>query len=306
MADEHPVPSEHARDLVAGGYDTHVHAAPDIMQRRITDVDLVARFAAVGMAGFVLKSHYGCTAERAEVVHSVAPEADVLGAITLNGPVGGLNPLAVEIAARQGARVVWMPTVDSLNQRTSRAGAPPGAKTPLWAAVQDDLAAAGIMADPIAVLDDSGEVLPAVRDVCAVTARHGMVLATGHLGTAEIPAVVDAAISAGVRTIVITHPEFTSQQMAVAPQRELAERGVLLERCFSTPYSGKVSWDEWLSHIREVGPEHSVLSGDLGQPFNPPIEDGLALCADRLLEAGFSDEEIHLMAVTNSVRVARG
>lgn len=49
-----------------------------------------------------------------------------------------------------------------------------------------------------------------------------------------------------------------------------------------------------------------MLSSDLGQPDNPPVEDGLALFADRLLEAGFSEQEIHLMAVQNSVLLAEG
>jgi len=61
-----------------------------------------------------------------------------------------------------------------------------------------------------------------------------------------------------------------------------------------------------VANIRAAGPEHSFLSTDLGQPDNPPIEDGLALLADRLLEAGFSAEEISTMAVTNTVRLATG
>jgi hypothetical protein len=43
-----------------------------------------------------------------------------------------------------------------------------------------------------------------------------------------------------------------------------------------------------------------VISSDLGQPFNPPVEDGLALAADRLLDAGFTDGEVRLMTVHNS------
>lgn len=50
---QHPVPSRRARELVAGGYDTHVHVAPDVMARRIDDVALARRFAEVGLAGFV-------------------------------------------------------------------------------------------------------------------------------------------------------------------------------------------------------------------------------------------------------------
>lgn len=128
---EHPAPSEQAREVVAGAYDTHVHIGPDVMRRRVTDIELARRFDEVGLAGFVLKSHYVPTAERAEVVRAAVPGASALGAITLNASVGGMNPVAVEIAARGGAQVVWFPTVDSANQRACRAQDPPGAVPPM-------------------------------------------------------------------------------------------------------------------------------------------------------------------------------
>jgi hypothetical protein len=53
-----------------------------------------------------------------------------------------------------------------------------------------------------------------------------------------------------------------------------------------------------------VGAENSILSTDLGQRGNPPVEDGLALMADRLLLAGFSEADVHKMAVENTRRVA--
>lgn len=297
---DHPIPTSRARELVAGSYDTHIHVAPDVMTRRIDDVSLARRFAEVGMAGFVLKSHYVPTAERAQIVRNVVPGVDALGALTLNGSVGGMNPIAVEIAARQGARIVWFPTVDSANQRRSRAKDPDGAKPPMWAQLQDDLASKGILAPEIAIVDEDGRILPAVHDVLAVIAEHDLVLATGHLSQSEIVAVVHAAADAGVRRTIVTHPEFTSQQIPVEVQRELADTGALLERCFTTAYTGKVTWELLFEHIRAVGPEHSILSSDLGQPFNPPVEDGLALMADLLLGAGFSEADIEVMAVQNS------
>ncbi|MFD0967498.1 DUF6282 family protein [Plantactinospora endophytica] len=301
---EHPVPSARARALVAGAYDTHVHIAPDVMERRIDDLDLARRFAEVGLAGFVIKSHYVATAERAAVVRKVVPEVDVLGAVTLNGSMGGMNPVAVEIAGRQGARIVWMPTVDSANQRRSTAADLPGAKPAMWGAVQADLHAHGIAPDVVEVVDTDGQVLERVRQVLRVIARHDLVLATGHLSGNETLTVVHAARQEGVRRIVVTHPEFTSQRLPADHQRELAEAGALLERCFTTPYTGKVSWEELFANIRAVGPEHSVLSSDLGQPFNPPVEDGLALFADRLLDAGFTEQEVRTMAVDNSRHLA--
>jgi hypothetical protein len=296
-------PSERARALVAGGYDIHVHVAPDVIRRRIDDLELAARFRQVGLAGFVLKSHYVPTAERAAVVRKAVPGVDVVGSITLNGAVGGINPAAVEIAGREGARVVWLPTVDSRNQRESRAADPPGAKPPMWARLQDELRARGIVPPVVAVVGD-GIVREELRQVFEVMAGYELVLATGHLSEAEILQVVPAAIATGVRQVVITHPEFTSQRLSIPTQRELAGQGALLERCFTTPHTGKVSWTELIGAIRAVGVAHSVLSSDLGQPFNPPVEDGLALMADRLLAAGFTEDEIRTMAVDNSRAVA--
>ena len=40
---------------------------------------------------------------------------------------------------------------------------------------------------------------------------------------------------------------------------------------------------------RAVGAAHTVWGSDLGQVFNPPVEDGLAIMADRFLAAGFSE-----------------
>ena len=297
---EHPQPSARARELVRGAYDVHLHVLPDVMRRRTTDVELARRMQELGLAGFVLKSHYAPTAERAAVVSAAVPGVHVVGSVTLNHGVGGLNPIAVEVAARAGGRVVWMPTFDSLNEPAGRVDPAPGAILPAWASLQLELRDKGVVSPPIEVAGPDGAVLPETGRVLERVAEHGMVLATGHLGRDEIFAVVAAAVRAGVERIVVTHPEFTSQRIGVQRQRALAEKGALLERCFTTPYTGKVSWDVWLGNIREVGPRHSVVSSDLGQPFNPPVEDGLALAADRLLAAGFSDEEVRLMTVHNS------
>jgi hypothetical protein len=299
-------PSERARRLLRGAFDTHVHISPDVVPRIVDDVSLARRFADLAMSGFVLKSHYTSTAERAAVVRGAVPGVQVLGAIALNRAVGGMNPLAVEIAAREGARTVWMPTVDSVNEAGERnvIGHHPPAKVPVWVKLQLELREQGIEIEPVPVVDAQGAVLPELKEVLATIARHGMVLATGHLSRDEIFAVVEAALEAGINDIVVTHPEFPSQNLSVEDQRELAARGALLERCFTTPHTGKVGWDRWIGNIRATGPEHSVLSTDLGQVFNPPVEDGMALMVDRLLDAGFTEEEVHVMAVVNTRRVA--
>jgi len=299
-------PSLRARELLRGAFDTHLHVAPDVVERKIDDVSLARRFAELGMDGFVLKSHYGCTAERASVVRAAVPGVQVLGAISLNRAVGGMNPLAVEVAAREGARTVWFPTVDSVNESHEREvyQSRPPTNVPVWVKLQLELRAQGLEIDPVPVVDDDGSARPETITVLEMIARHGMVLATGHLSRDEIFTVLDAAREVGVKEIVITHPEFPSQNLAVEDQRALAERGALLERCFTTPHTGKASWELICRASREVGPDRTVWSSDLGQRFNPPVEDGLALMADRFLAAGFSEDEIVTMAVANTRRLA--
>jgi len=298
--------SDRARKLLRGAYDTHIHVAPDVVPRIVDDVSLARRFAGLGMDGFILKSHYTSTAERAAVVRAAVPGVQALGAIVLNRAVGGLNPLAVEVAAREGARTVWLPTVDAVNESHEREIDPahPPAKVPVWVKLQLELREQGIEIPPVPVVDDAGAVLPETRAVLERIAHHGLLLATGHLARDEIFTVVDAAIDAGVEQIVITHPEFPAQSLSVDDQRALAAKGALLERCMTTPHTGKIAWEEWIGNIREVGPEHSVLSTDLGQVFNPPVQDGMAIMVDRLLDAGLNEEEVQVMAVANTRRVA--
>lgn len=296
-------PSPRARALLRGAYDTHIHVAPDVVPRIVDDLTLARRFLDLGMEGFQLKSHYNATAERASVVTAAVPGIRVLGAIVLNRAVGGLSPLSVEVAAREGARTVWLPTVDSVNESHER-DAPKGARVPVWVKLQLDLRAQGIEIEPVPVVDAENRVLPETQAVLQRIATHDMVLATGHLARDEIFAVVDAAVAAGIRQIVITHPEFPAQSLSVEDQLALVDRGALLERCMTTPHTGKIRWESWIGNIRACGPANSVLCTDLGQTFNPPVEDGMAIMVDRLLNAGFTEEEVHVMAVVNTRRVA--
>ena len=298
--DQPQKPSKTAIDLVRGAYDVHIHIAPDVMERRITDLELAPRFQERGLAGFVLKSHYVPTAERASLVRASFPAVDALGAITLNSSVGGVNPVAVEIAARGGAQVVWMPTVDSSNQKSCLEASPKGATPPMWAQLQRDLVDDGIEPPTIDALTQDGGPARETSQVLQVIAKHDLTLATGHLHGSESLEIVKTASALGVKRIMVTHPEFTSQKIGQELQKELADHGALLERCLTTPLTGKVSWDVWLENIRSVGPRYSVISSDLGQPFNPPVEDGLAIAADILLDNGFKEHEVRLMAVHNS------
>lgn len=299
-------PSAKARELVRGGYDLHVHSGPDVMKRIGSDLQIAAAFKERELGGYVIKHHYTSTGGRAALVREAVPGIHVMGSITLNAAVGGMNARAVEMAARDGISLVWLPTVDAANEAKSHPLLKPGAAPPMWLKIQEELKAEGIAGEPVHVVNEGGELLPEALAVIQTIARNDLILATGHLNRDEIFTVVDAAIDTGVKRIVITHPEFPSQNISVRDQAALAERGAMLERCFVTYHSNKYDWDQMFANLRETGIEHSFFSSDLGQPKNPPVEDGLALMADRALDAGFSEDEIQRLAVMNPCRIAEG
>src|SRR5712692_2065251 len=204
--------SDRAWKALEGAYDLQIHVGPDVIARRIDDIDCAKEFLAHGLRGFVLKSHYMQTGERAQVVTKAVPGIRAFGALTLNHSVGGLNPVAVELAGRTGCKIVWMPTVDAKNET---AGRPDGGtqKLPFWATIQRELAAEGISPPPLSIVDDSGELIDSARRCLERIAKHNMTLATGHLGRREIFALVRTAKAMGLKKVLVTHAEFPSQNL---------------------------------------------------------------------------------------------
>jgi len=294
--------SDRAWKTLDGAYDLQIHVGPDVIARRIDDIDCAREFVARGMKGFVLKSHYIQTGERAQVVTKAVPGSRVFGAVTLNHSVGGLNPVAVELAGRTGCKIVWMPTVDARNETAGRLDGGTE-KLPFWAKIQRELAAEGISPPPLSVIDEAGELTEPARRCLERIAKHNMILATGHLGRKEIFALVRAAKPMGVRKVVVTHAEFPSQNLTGGEQRELADLGAIIEHCFTTTYTGKATWESAFANIRDAGVSRAVISTDLGQTINPPVAEGFAMFAQRLLDGGFSADEVRTMAVTNPTRL---
>jgi hypothetical protein len=288
--------------LLEGAFDTHIHSAPDVLPRKFNDLELAQRFKARRMAGFVLKSHYICTADRATLVNQVVPEIQAFGAIALNNSVGGLNPLALDIAGRLGTRVCWLPSVDNANELEAIAGQRDESKLPYWMSIAREMRALGIAGSFLSVTED-GKVTQATRQCLEIIAKHDMVLASSHIRPAEVMPVVLAAQEAGVKRIVITHPEFPTTLLSIAQQQELARLGVYFERCFTTPNTGKISWEQVYANIRQVGPQSTILATDLGQTTAPYPDVGWGIFAEKLLENGFTEREVRSMVRDNPAQL---
>ena len=120
-------------DLMKGVIDMHVHTNPDLRLRAYDDFELMEAAIRVGARAIVIKTHQGSTVDRAylcnrhnEIVHGKMNDFTMFGGITLNRVVGGMNPKAVDVALRMGAKVVWLPTqsaknhLEKMKQDTSR------------------------------------------------------------------------------------------------------------------------------------------------------------------------------------------
>ncbi|MCI8303474.1 MAG: hypothetical protein HFF52_02485 [Lawsonibacter sp.] len=278
--------SEQVRALLKGAYDLHLHAAPSPFRRALDDFELLQEAGEAGMAGIVLKSHYESTAARAELVNRHGGfSARAYGGIALNCPVGGLNPHAVENALKRGAKIVWMPTRDAQNSLS--AGDMPG----------DFFKREGI-----SVLDGQGGLRPEVLEILDIVKGCGAALATGHLSPEESALLCREGTARGVR-MVLTHPEFDRTWMDAAAQRELAERGVYVEKCWYNIAEGNCTAREMARNIRTVGPEHCFLSSDRGQYNREHPAEGMRLFLAALLEEGISPEALYTMTHTVPAQV---
>lgn len=285
------------RELIKGAYDLHVHSAPDVLPRKMDDTEMAKRIKESGMAGYAIKSHYFCTSERAELINKLYPDCDAVGTITLNSSVGGINPTAVEMAARSGAKLVWFPTCDSAHEIAHVFDGNPNKKLPYWAQIIIQMKEAGIQAPVINILEEDGTLKKMVLDVLDIIARYDMILATGHVSHEEAFALVAAAKNRGVRKIIVTHVDFPTTYYTVEEQKRFVELGAVMEHCYTTWATGKVEFEVTKEMIREIGPANCILATDLGQKTALYPDEGLLEFAKRLYDDGFTAEEIRTMTV---------
>lgn len=290
-------------ELLEGAYDLHVHTGPDVSQRKLDDFDYAERLQKRGMKGFGIKSHYFCSAERARLVHKVYPDMNALGAITLNNSVGGLNAYAVEMAARDGAKIVWMPTFDAKNEIDYMVNQNGYSAPPPWAQVQLERKAEGRGQSGLTVLED-GAISAKTHDVLDLIAENNLILATGHLGKDEIFAVVQAAKDHHIQKVLVTHPTWPSITLSKEEQSELVTLGAIMDECFGVikPEYG-MSWETLYEQMMFVGPKNCILSSDCGQTDNPFPDDALVTFVTNLRENGFPADDIRAM-MENTVKLA--
>jgi hypothetical protein len=286
--------------FLRGAIDAHVHGRPDLTvhaANRGRDLDAVRLAHAYGLAGWVLKSHLWTTMDRANLLTEAMAGTGftVWGSVTLNPPVGGVDPTVVDLAAAHGAKVVFLPTWSSKADR-ERGGY-----------IQTLLRTLSPTFDryhegtQIELLDANGRLAGATRDVIDACRERGLSLGTGHASLAESRAIAEYCAEHG-QPLMITHPLHYVRRPEEL--REFAGFGALIE----FPGAPLVHPEAHLTvratyeAIRAVGPEHVVLTTDVFSKWVPPEAEMLRMYAEQLFFLGCTAEELRTMLVDNPRR----
>ena len=283
--EQHPTPSVDqglTDPALTGAIDLHAHYGPDAYERQWDAFEVVALAKARGMRGVVLKNHWTESAGLVQLIRKYGEQGiEVFGSVTLDTPVGGVNPMAVRYMADvEGTwgRIVWMPTHDSEHEVRTLG--------------QDR---------PFVRVSMNGELLPEVLEVIELIAEHGLTLATGHVTSDEALSILRVARARGVERMIVTHPGLGPQytNMSLDELREAVDLGGYIEITASMLIGDDEGRERGLEILREIGPTHCFIASDSGLTGSPNHPDALVMAARVARNAGFSEPDLDLLFKTN-------
>ncbi|WP_424630704.1 DUF6282 family protein [Bradyrhizobium sp. SYSU BS000235] len=285
-----------------GYFDLHMHSAPAPFVRIGDSIDIAQWCADAGMAGIVIKSHFESTVSKVHharrALAETNPDFRIYSSIALNRGVGGVNPGAVELALQQGAKVVWLPTLDAAaHAEAYGSGGTYGFKAMTLTSRRNR------PSPLLSVLDADGKLTPEAKDVVDLVHDYGAILGTGHVSRREIFAVADYACGIGLKRVVITHPELATPNLDIPTMVELANMGATMEFCAVNllPKFHCLSLDGLMEAIDAVTPARAILSSDGGQPFNPPPHEALRIVIQSMYDSGMPLQTLQTICRDNQL-----
>jgi hypothetical protein len=288
--------------LLQGAIELHAHAYPEFslrMRGRVHEIEWAQLARAAGMRAIVMKSQVFPTVERANLVRRVVEGIEVFGGITLNHPVGGLNPLAAEVAGELGGKAIWMPTWSSKNDLSKSQFYLNRMKAYIRTLSQ-------IVPGPEAGIEivDGGKLKPVVKEIVQIARDHKMYVSSGHLSIQESLVLVEECTKEGV-PFTLAHPFSRSVGASIEEQKEVAKRGGYVEHCFITtmPMHQRLELSRIVEAIQEVGPSRTVLTTDAIQTWNPPPPELMRMYVASLLQLNIEKEAIRKMIQENPSKI---
>jgi hypothetical protein len=272
--------------VLDGAIDLHAHYGPDAYPRQWDAFEIAALAQQRGLRAIVLKNHWTETAGLAYLVRKYGAQGiEVFGAVTLDTPVGGVNPQAVrymvDVTGGYG-RIVWLPTHDSEHEVAHN---------------EDER--------PAVAVTRGGKLLPEVLEVLDLIAQHELTLATGHVTPDETLMILAAARARGITRMIVTHPLLDPQftLMTVAQLREAVALGGSVEITAGSLFRAGPGRTRVLDAVRELGPEAFFVASDSGLVGTPNHTDALVLAARVLRENGYDERALDVMFKHNPARL---
>ena len=279
--------------LVSGAIDMHVHFGPEsLMERRQNALQLARSAKEIGLKALVLKCREYNTVPIARLVSELVPEVQVLGSLTLEPEIGGVNPAAAISAARMGAKIIWMPTFSSTNSRT----------------VCEKVLGYKLPGPEQVILDSRGKLKAEVKEIFQIVKEFNIVLASGHISPKETFALAEEAQRIGFNKLLVTHAlqgALTAVLCSNDELKQLARGGVYIEHSFWDVLPTMNAYDpvRIVELVKAIGAEHSIMSTDLGQSYNPPAPEGMRMFIATLLRKGLEAKEVEMMVKTNPAKL---
>jgi Family of unknown function (DUF6282) len=282
-----PSVDQHLEDpILDGAIDLHAHHGPDSYPRQWDAFEVAEIAAGRGMRAIVLKNHWTETAGLAYLIRKYGTQnIEVFGALTLDTPVGGVNPQAVryfvDVTGGYG-RIVWMPTHDSEHE-------------------------VGVLGQnrPFVRVSENGKLLPETLEVLSLIAEHDLTLATGHVTPAEALMILTEARRLGIEHMIVTHPLLGEQYtfMSDAELGMAVDLGGVVEITAGTLYTEGPAQVRAFDVIRMLGADNVFVGSDSGLTGTPNHPDALVMAARALRGAGFTEDDLDLMFKINPARL---
>jgi len=288
--------------LLQGAIELHGHAYPEFslrMRGRLYDMEWAELARAAGMRAIVMKSHVFPTVERANLIGRVVSGIQVFGGIVLNHSIGGLNPLAVEVAGELGGKVVWMPTWGSKNDLSKSQFFLNRMKAYLRTLSQT-------VPGPESGIEilEGGTLKSVVKEIVQIARDHGMLISSGHLSIRESLVLVEECTSQGV-PFTLAHPFSHSVGASIDEQKEVAQRGGYVEHCFiaTMPMHQRLDFSRIVEAIQAIGPSRTILTTDAIQTWNPPPPELMRMYVASLLQMKVEERDIRKMIQENPAKI---
>jgi len=274
--------------VLEGAIDLHAHYGPDSYPRQWDAFEITALAKERGLRAIVFKNHWSETASLAYLVRKYGTQGiEVFGAVTLDTPIGGVNPQAVRYMADVTGgfgRIVWMPTHDSEHE----------------VAYNKDQR-------PSVAVSRNGRLLSEVLEVLDLVAEHDLTLATGHVTPEETLLILEEAKRRGVMRAIVTHPLLDPQFtfMTVPQLQQAVVLGGVIEITAGSLFREGPGRQRVLDAIRAIGPEHFFVASDSGLVGTPNHTDALVMAAKVLRQNGLDERALDVMFKENPARLLK-